>query len=231
MRAAAEPRSFGGLSVPPASTMKTMHRRAAMLGISAVALFAFAFVVFSGLNPGFKPLDDYVSKLGAVGQPYALWWNAIGFVVVGALLAGFGLTYGRILQDRFVGVLLALYGVGFGATGVPINLGDASAPLSKAHVVAICLGLAAWMLGLARMAYLPSLAKSIRSSANIAAALLALPILGQGVQLWSMPVTHRLVFLVVFGWVAITSIRLLRGASPEYAAERGHAADGASRRR
>lgn len=185
--------------MPPASTMKTMHRRAAILGISAVGLLAFALVVFSGLNPGFKPLDDYVSKLGAAGQSYAVWWNVIGFVVVGALLAGFGLTYGRILQDRFVGVLLALYGVGFGATGVPIDLKDASAPLSKAHVVAICLGLAAWMLGLARMAYLPSLGKSVRSSASIAAALLALPLVGQGAQLWSMPVTH----LSYFSWYSV----------------------------
>lgn len=208
-----------------------MHRLAAMLGISAVGLFGFALVVLSGLNPGFNPLDDYVSKLGAVGQPYALWWNVIGFVVVGALLAGFGLTYGRILQDRFVGVLLALFGVGFGTAGVPIDLGDGSSPLSKAHVVAICLGLAAWMFGLARMAYLPSLGKSTHSSAKIAAALLVLPMLGQGAQLWSMPVTHRLVFLVVFGWVAITSIRLLRGADPVYAAEQEHAADGAWRRR
>jgi hypothetical protein len=51
---------------------------------------------------------------------------------------------------------------------------------------------------------------------------------GQAVQLWSMPLTHRLVFFVVFGWVAITSIRLLRGGGPVFAAEQAHAADGAS---
>ncbi|MCW5965807.1 MAG: DUF998 domain-containing protein [Bryobacterales bacterium] len=190
-----------------------MHRLAATLGISAVGLFGIALVVFSGLNPGFDPLDDYVSKLGALGQPHAMWWNVIGFVAVGALLAGFGLAYGRILHDRFVGVLLALFGIGFGAAGIPLDLGDGNSPLAKAHVVAICLGLAAWLFGLARMAHLTSLGNATRSSANIAAGLLVLPILGQGAQWWSMPVTHRLVFLVVFGWVAITSIRLLRGVA------------------
>lgn len=48
-----------------------------MLGICAVGLFGFALVVFSILNPDFNPLHDYVSKLGAIGQPYALWWNLI----------------------------------------------------------------------------------------------------------------------------------------------------------
>ncbi len=58
----------------------------------------------------------------------------------------------------------------------------------------------------------------IRHSANVAAALVVLPMVGAGAQLWSMPVTHRLVFIVVFGWLAATSITLLneaaRGPSP-----------------
>jgi Protein of unknown function (DUF998) len=186
-----------------------MHRLPATLGISAIGLFGLALLVFSSLNPGFDPLGDYVSKLGAEGQPYAFWWNVIGFVAVGALLAGFGWTFGRILRDRLLSVLLALFGVGFGSAGVPIDLTDGGSALSKAHVVAISLGLAAWLCGLARMAHLHSLGKPVHYSANTAAVLVALPIVGQGAQLWSMPVTHRLVFVVVFGWLAVTSIRLL----------------------
>ncbi len=48
--------------------------------------------ILSSLNREFEPLGDYVSKLGAVEQPYALWWNLIGFGDVGALRVGFGLT-------------------------------------------------------------------------------------------------------------------------------------------
>ena len=195
-----------------------MHRLAAILGLSAVGLFGLALAVFSALNPDFDLLLDYVSKLGAVGEPYALWWNLLGFVAVGALLTGFGLTYGYILQDRLVGVLLSLFGVGFAATGIPINMGDESSPVSKAHVVAICLGFASWLFGLARAAYLPSIGRSARFAANTAATLIILPIVGQIAQLWSMPVTHRLVFAVVFGWMTVTSVRLLLDVriSPQY---------------
>ena len=43
----------------------------------------------------------------------------------------------------------------------------------------------------------------------IAAALTVLPIVGFGLELWSMPVTHRLVFAIVFGWIALASFRLM----------------------
>jgi hypothetical protein len=117
-----------------------MERLSAAFGLTAVGLFGLALTVFATLNPSFHPLDDYVSKLGALGQPYAPWWNVIGFLIVGALLAGFGLSFGRVVDDRLVGGLLAGFGVGFGATGIPVDWAHQQAPVSKAHVVAICLG-------------------------------------------------------------------------------------------
>ena len=187
-----------------------LKMRCAGLGLSAVGIFVSAFILFSILNPNFNPIDDYVSKLGALGQPYALWWNLIGFGLVGLLLTAFGWCYGYLIQDRLVGILLASFGIGFAATGVPIDLANEVAPVSKAHIVAICLGLAGWMFGLARMGYSMSLERSVRRLANTAATLLFIPLLGQIAQLWSMPVTHRLVFVVVFGWVLITCIGLKR---------------------
>jgi len=70
-------------------------------------------------------------------------------------------------------------------------------------------GLAAWMFGLARLAQFKSLEKSVRYSANIAAKLVVLPMFGFVAGLWSMPVTHRLIFAVVFGWIGFTSFSLL----------------------
>lgn len=210
----------------------SMERLAAGLGLSAVGLFACALAVFCLLNPAFSPLVDYVSKLGAIGQPYDVWWNLVGFCAVGMLLAGFGFSFGRVLRDRPVGVLLAMFGLGFAATGIPVDLGNAGAMVSKAHVLAICLGLAGWLGGLARMAHLRRLGRSVHRSANGAARLVVLPIAGQGMQLWPMPVTHRLVFLAVFGWVATTSLRLLREERRlPNVAEQPHAAGGAVRRR
>lgn len=187
-----------------------MNRAAAIFGLSAVTLFGAAVVLFSVLNPDFEILDDYVSKLGAVGQPYALWWNLIGFVTVGGLIAAFGWAFGHVLRDRVIRVLLILFGVGFAATGVPVELHDDTSPVSKVHVVAICLGLAAWLLGLARLGHIASVGRSVRWTAQTAAALVVLPIIAQAAGLWAMPLTHRLVFLVVFGWMAVTSVTLLR---------------------
>jgi len=180
------------------------------MGITTVGLLCTALVVFSWLNPGFGLIEDYVSKLGAKGQPFAVLWNLVGFVSVGLLFAAFGWAYGRIVEDRLVGFLFSLFGFGFALTGVPVDLTDSESPLSKAHTVAICLALAAWLFGLARLAGSALLERREKSTANIAAILLVLPMVGYGVGFWSMPMTHRMVFSVVFGWVVLTSVRLLR---------------------
>jgi hypothetical protein len=198
------------MPLDPHSRPALMRRLAGTLGLSSVGLLAIALGVFASLDPEFHPLQDYVSKLGARGQPHALGWNLLGFVAPGVLFTGFGIAYGRLLQDRTVGVLLALFGIGFATAGVPIDLGDEASSLSKAHIVALCLGLGAFLLCLARMTHRPSLGRWVHRSASVAATLLVLAMAGQVAQLWAMPVTHRLVFAVVFVWLATTSIRLLR---------------------
>lgn len=186
-----------------------MHKITAYLGISSVVIFGAALVTIASLTHEFSYLEDFVSKLGAQGQPYALWWNLIGFLMVGTLLAAFGFFYGKVINDRLVGICLALFGIGFATTAIPIDLGNSESALSTAHVLAICLGLGGWMFGLARLAHIKTTERTVRYSANIAATLVVLPMLGFVAGLWSMPVTHRLVFAIVFGWVGFTSFRLL----------------------
>ncbi|MEM6751225.1 MAG: DUF998 domain-containing protein [Planctomycetota bacterium] len=188
------------------------HRLAGSLGLIAVGLFGGALVVVAVLTLGFDYWNDYVSKLGAIGQPYAIWWNLIGFLAVGAVFAVFGVAYGRVVGDRLAGLLLAAFGLGFGLTAIPVDLEQSASAASKAHIVAACLGVGAWMFALARIAQLRRLPRSVRRRANITAALVVLPILGLVAGRWSLPVTHRLVFAVMFGWVVITSVGLLRGA-------------------
>ena len=191
-------------------TSTSRSKMAGMLGLSAVALFITALVVFSFINPQFHILNDFVSHLGALGEPFALWWNLIGFLSVGILLAAFGITYGLHIQDRLAGALLALFGVGFAITAIPIELQDGRATVTVAHTVAICLGLACWMFALARMNQLQHLSRFQKQMANWAAILVVLPVFGQVLELWPMPLTHRLVFAVVFIWTALISWQLLR---------------------
>ncbi len=190
-------------------TTRQLRTFAGILGLSGVTLFSISLIVFALLHPTFSLVNDFVSKLGGKGEPYALWWNLIGFVFVGMLLMMFGFAYGGILKDRLTGICLALFGMGFAFTAIPVDIVNSDSPLSKAHIVAICLALAFWLFGLARISYLPFIESRTRRKANIAAILIVSGIVGFALGLWSMPLTHRWVFLVVFGWTAITAIELL----------------------
>ena len=136
-------------------------------------------------------------------------FNLIGFVWVGILLFIFGFFYGKYLKDLLLSILLSLFGLGFAFTAIPIDLKMENAPISAAHTVAICLGLAFWMFGLSRLGYNKKLPKKIRNRANITAVILMLSIIGFVLGIWSMPITHRLVFVTVFGWTGITSLELI----------------------
>jgi hypothetical membrane protein len=186
------------------------NRIGAFLGISAVVLLICSLIVFSILNSEFDLFHDFISKLGALGQPYAIWWNIIGFVGVGMLLFGFGLLYGKIIKDRWVGIFLCLFGIGFGFTSIPVDLHSEQAAVSKAHIVAICVGLAFWMFALSRIGMLHRLDRKTRILANAAASLIGITMIGFMAGWWSMPVTHRLIFATVFGWTAVSSIELFR---------------------
>ncbi|GAA0877923.1 hypothetical protein GCM10009119_08910 [Algoriphagus jejuensis] len=180
---------------------------AGILGLLAVAIFLGSLVFFGIANREFSFWDDFISRLGAKGAPNALVWNLIGFVVVGILLFGFGLCYGLLLRDRLLAVLLSFFGLGFAFIASPVDFSDSE--VSKVHVLAVCLGLACWLLGLSRMGYNPQLSQKIRNRANVTAVLLLAAITGHVLGGWAMPMTHRLVFGIVFGWTAITSLELL----------------------
>ena len=161
-----------------------------------------------GSTADFSFFADFISKLGAKGEPTALWFNLIGFVAVGILLFVFGLAYGNLLNDKLSSILLSLFGLGFAFTAIPIDMEFSRTSVSKAHLVAICLGLAFWLFGLSRLGYNQKLKRKIRNLANLTAVILVLSMMGFVFGFWSMPITHRLVFMTVFGLTAITSIEL-----------------------
>ena len=189
--------------------MKLTEKNIGIFGLLSVLTLITALLIFGLSNSGFSFWEDFISKLGAKGEPNALWFNLIGFVTVGILLFIFGLSYGKLLNDRLLAILLSLFGLGFAFTAIPADLQMANAPVSKAHTVAICLGLAFWMFGLSRLGYNQKLKRKIRNRANLTAVILALSMMGFVFGIWSMPITHRLVFMIVFGWTAITSIELI----------------------
>ena len=186
-----------------------MRSLTAYLGLVAAGLFIIAFFVAAMSSPNYAMLGDYISKLGARNQPFALWWNAIGFVAVGVLFSAFGWTLGRAINDRVAGGCLVVAGLGFALGAIPADFAAANAPLSKAHFVSICIALAGWCFALARMGQAGTLEKRIRMGANIAGVLAVLPMVGTVVNLFTAPVAHRLVLVVVFGWVIFVSLAIM----------------------
>jgi asparagine synthase (glutamine-hydrolysing) len=60
-----------------------------------------------------------------------------------------------------------------------------------------------------RLGYNKQVKRKIRIRANFTAVILTLSMLGFVFGLWSMPIVHRLVFVIVFGWTTLTSIELV----------------------
>jgi len=189
--------------------MKITETSVGFFGLLSAFVLIIAITIFGFTNNDFSFFDDFISKLGAKGEPNALWFNLIGFVIVGISISIFGFFYGLLLKDKLLSVLLSLFGLGFVLTAIPIDMRASDTSISKAHIVAICIGLAFWLFGLSRLGYNQKLKKKIRSRANITATLLVVSMLGFVIGFWSMSITHRLVFGIVFGWTAFTSIELI----------------------
>ena len=196
--------------------MKLTEKNIGIFGLLSVLILTTTLLVFGLLNSDFSFWEDFISKLGAKGEPNAFWFNLIGFVVVGTLLFVFGLSYGKLLNDKLLSILLSLFGLGFAFAAIPIDMEFSRTSVSKAHIVAICLGLAFWLFGLSRLGYNQNLKRRIRTRANLTAAILVLSMIGFVFGFWSMPITHRLVFMIVFGWTAITSIELIYNKKTAY---------------
>ncbi len=180
-----------------------------ILGLSAVLTFVVAFLVIGALTPDFHLAGDYISKLGSRGQPYAGWWNAIGFGVVGLAFALFGFLFGLCTNDRVLGACLLIAGLGFACAAIPTDFTDEYATLSKAHYASICFGLAGWCFALARLIGAESTNDFARKTATYTITLSLLPMIAIGGGGSAEPVAHRIVMLVVFIWVVSNSLQLL----------------------
>lgn len=187
-----------------------VDRLAGIVGVFAVCFFGLSMTAFSVINQGFDPLNDYISVLGSKDEPYSLWWNLTGFGLVGICLALFGWMYGRVIEDHLTGTLLAVFGIAFATAAIPVDFENTASGVSKAHIAAVCIGVAAWMLGLARFASSVSPDRFSKGLANTVSLLLVLSAIGHAGGFWSMSILHRLVLGIVFLWTFASSIRLLK---------------------
>lgn len=184
----------------------------AAFGLSAVAIFLVTFGLFAFLRPDFDVFADFISTLGSRGQPFAVWWNSIGFAAVGVCLAVFGWLYGLCRHDRLLGVCLVVAGLGFALAAIPTDPLDKQAFHAKAHFVSVCLSLAGFSFGLARLSASGSSHRD-RTSANWVISLTLVPVLCIPGGISAEPVAHRVILIVVFGWIVTICRRLLKTES------------------
>ncbi|MEM9410629.1 MAG: DUF998 domain-containing protein, partial [Planctomycetota bacterium] len=123
----------------------------AICGLLSVAVFVIAFMLLGFLHSDFNFFDDYISKLGGIDEPNALFWNIFGFGAVGVFLATFGWLFGLCRDDRILGACLMVAGAGFALAAIPTDFADPKSPLSTAHFMSICISLAGFCVGMARL--------------------------------------------------------------------------------
>jgi hypothetical membrane protein len=82
---------------------KRYRKRAAVLAIVTPFWFLGVYLFVASGNPTFNHVIDPISTLGSLGEPRAIVWNLLGFMVPGAVIAGLGLS----IRQAFPGKLAA----------------------------------------------------------------------------------------------------------------------------
>lgn len=126
-------------------------------GWLAAALFVLALLAMGAATPGYVHADEAVSNLGAVGAPHARWWNLLGFVVPGLLIALFAYALAMTMRDDGIGAagriglwLLCFSGLAFAGGGIWAY--DLTRPFERASQLHVA------MLTLTMVAFLPAAA-------------------------------------------------------------------------
>ena len=153
---------------PPASA-----RAAALTCMLASAGALAATVVAAGiLTPGYRPMADAVSRLGAPDEPHAFLMRA-GFVLYGLLVS----VGARALAEHVPGkqqLLSALIG-GYGAAAIVAGLAPKDPPMSphtfasEVHVASTIVGGAMLLTAMAVVARCASLRAERRSASGVLA--------------------------------------------------------------
>jgi hypothetical membrane protein len=90
-------------------------------GMLISPIFLLLYFIFTTLNPSYSHMNDGISYLGQIGEPYALIWNIFGFVLIGLLVIvlSFGLYVHskKDIGDILASISLGLSGLIFSGLG------------------------------------------------------------------------------------------------------------------
>jgi hypothetical membrane protein len=203
-----------------------LERMGLHAGWLAGAVFAVALSWLGASVPGYEHAHMPVGFLGMRGVPLAAYWNVVGFIVPGLLVAWFALSLLAPLQRDGAGMLarigvwlLLISGLAFAGNGVfAYDLAEPDGPASKLHVA---------MLTIVLLGFLPStllLALGLRRhpawrALVVCGPLLALAVLLSVAQRMGELVpllqgnpgyAQRITLALYFLWLALASVVALR---------------------
>lgn len=183
-------------------------------GLAATGVFVAALIGFGLALPGYSHISHPVAVLGAKGVPHALGFNALGFVLTGAMAVAVALDLrSRLPVDagwrlRVGAQLVLLSALGFAAMGLlPLDPADLDNPASSLHATAWML----WWVAFVPGALLIALGLRGRQAwrglarASVMAALLVLFVALLAVELMPAGVAQRAGYLGWLGWLCVVS--------------------------
>lgn len=196
---------------------------AALCGLAAAAWALAVPLLGARAAPGYSHVAQTISELGAQGAAHGALVSAAGFAPIGVLVAAFLVLAAGALpaSARARAGLVCLGGVAAGYLGAALFRCDAGCPGegSLSQQLHNLFGLLEYGGAIAGLALLggalravpagrPLATLSFVTAAGVAAGLLAMLVPGLA------PVrglAQRVAEAAIFGWIAIVSLRLLRG--------------------
>jgi hypothetical membrane protein len=191
-------------------------------GVIAPILFVLVFTVLGAIRPGYSPLSQMISDLGAVGDN--AWIQNTNFIVSGSLLVAFAIGFyqamGQIMKRRPLlvsSLLLGVTGTGLICAGIFTEDPPRSAVVSLhgiLHIVSflvlfVSLITALFIIG-GQLRKIPSWRSygwytTITASASLILVILVGPIPSHGL-------INRLLVVTAFAWYVVIGYRLLVSA-------------------
>lgn len=184
-----------------------------LLGPVALAWFFAWTISLDLLRPEYDFRHKAISELGAIGAPYMIFMNLFGFIVTGLMLFGFAYGIHRSLNRQHwrSSFLLALSGLLFAATSIPIVMGtdgdpDYSATMTQIHLGFTQFAPIPWLI--AMISYVGRVCNrdfrylAILSAMAMSAILIVMFAAFSGIFNGQPGVFQRALFAIYLGWFA-----------------------------
>jgi hypothetical membrane protein len=201
----------------------TNTRVVGFLGITACVVFWATSFVLGALRPSYSHSMNTISELGARGTPNATWWNVVGFIVPGLLLALAGGAIARSIgreQSRLrslAGGLLVLSGLAIAGQGViPADMtngvADITSPYTRGHFISSLVAAAAWSIGVLLLTGPMKRSPEWRSLRIVSIVLVLLALVASFALRGTLPdgLAQRLGNAIFFTWFVLTSLKLMQ---------------------